>query len=78
MNVESLPIDAIIPIGRLGFVYISMGPSAGYNPILLEFVKFNIFSAMIRMSFMFISTTSAGSNITYVHVHVVTNLLWIF
>jgi hypothetical protein len=33
---------------------LSMGPSARYNSIL-EFVKFNIFSAMICMSFMFIS-----------------------
>jgi hypothetical protein len=56
---------------------LSMGPSAGYNSIL-EFVKFNIFSAMIYMSFMFISTTNASSNITHAHIHVVTNLLWIF
>jgi hypothetical protein len=56
---------------------LSMGPSAGYNSIL-EFVKFNIFSAMICMSFMFISTTNASSNITHAHIHVVTNLLWIF
>ena len=56
---------------------LSMGPSAGYNSIL-EFVKFNIFSAMIYMPFMFISATSASSNITHVHIHVVTNLLWIF
>jgi hypothetical protein len=38
---------------------LSMGPSVGYNSIF-EFVKFNIFSAMIYMSFMFISATSAS------------------
>jgi hypothetical protein len=32
---------------------------------------------MICMSFMFISATSASSNITHMHIHVVTNLLWI-
>jgi hypothetical protein len=56
---------------------LSMGPSTRYNSIL-EFIKFNIFSTMICMSFMFISATSASSNITHVHIHVVTNLLWIF
>ena len=56
---------------------LSMGPSAGYNSIL-EFLKLNIFSATICMSFMSISATSASSNIIHMHRHVVTKLLWIF
>ena len=56
---------------------LSIGLSARYNSIL-EIVKFNIFSAMICMSFMFIFASSASSNITYMHIHVVTNLLWCF
>ena len=56
---------------------LSLSPSARYNSIL-EFVKVNIFSAMIGMSFMFISATSASSNIKHVHIHLVTTLLWIF
>ena len=56
---------------------LSMGPSAGYNPFL-GFVKFNIFSVMVYMLFMFISATIASSNITHMHIHVVTNLLWFF
>jgi hypothetical protein len=56
---------------------LSMGLSAGYNSIL-EFLKVNIFSAMICMSFMSISGTSSSSNITHMHILVVTYLLWIF
>ena len=53
---------------------LSMGFSAEYNSIL-EFVKFNIFSAMIYISFMFIYATSASNNVTHVYIYVVTNLL---
>jgi hypothetical protein len=59
-------------LGAVGAL--SIDRSARYNSIL-EFVKFNIYFTMIYMSFMFISTTSASSNITHVHIHVVINML---
>jgi hypothetical protein len=33
---------------------------------------------LVSMLFMFMSATTASSNITHVHIYVVTNLLWFF
>jgi hypothetical protein len=55
-----------------------MSPSAGYISIL-EFVKFNLISAMISMLFMNIFAANlSSSKITHVHIFVNKTLLLIF